>query len=122
MCWIFCLPSICHFLSNHAYLLISSRCYSFLSFMPISHTALFVVFICSRVPYSLVLQYKMFSFYFSFFLEFYSCCTIFLKHLAYCEIACYSLFFFLLLFCCCFLFWCAFIAYRDIILILSPLQ
>ena len=134
MCWIFCLPSICHFLSNHAYLLISSRCYSFLSFMPISHTALFVVFICSRVPYSLLLQYKMFSFYFSFFLEFYhicfskyqynhiSCCTIFLKRLAYCEITCYSLVFFLLLFCCCFLFWCAFIVYRDIILILSPLQ
>ena len=36
-----------------------------------SHTALFAVFICSRVPYSLLLHYKMFSFYFSFFLEFY---------------------------------------------------
>ena len=39
--------------------------------MPVSHKALFVVFICSRVPYSLLLHYKMFSFYFSFFLEFY---------------------------------------------------
>ena len=101
--------------------------------MPVSHMALFVVFICSRVPYSLLLHYKMFSFYFSFFLEFYHYISAFLNiniilfHVVlFCKdvwlivkqhvIVC---FFSIVV---CFLFLCAFIVYRDIIPILSSLQ
>ena len=94
--------------------------------MPVSHKALFVVFICSRVPYSLLLHYKMFSFYFSFFLEFYHYISAFLNI--------NIILFHVVLFCkdvwlivkqhviVCFLFLCAFIVYRDIIPILSSLQ